>query len=87
MSAERDLARLLATLAPGSTRHLGLRHAAAPLPPGLDPLVTFREDEAITCIPRRDEARRVGLPDNPAFRRIVLTVHSSLGPASPALAP
>ncbi len=79
MSGERNLARLLAQLAPrlDPTPWVFVT-LAPPLPDALDPLMTFREDEGTTCILPAAEARRLGLPDQPAFRRVTLTVHSSL---------
>ena len=76
---ERDLARLLAGLAP----HLDpapwvFVTRAAPLPPHVAPLMTFREEEGLTAILSPEDARALGLPDQPVFRRITLRVHSSL---------
>ena len=79
MSGERDLARLLARLAPRLDPTPWVFVALAlPLPGGLDPLMIFREDEGTTCILPAADARRLGLPDEPVFRRITLSVHSSL---------
>ena len=76
---ERDLGRLLAGLAPrldpASWVFVSLRGTP---PAGLAPLMTFREDEGLTCILPPETARSIGAPDAPVFRRITLTVHSSL---------
>ena len=79
MSGERDLGRLLAQLAPNLDPALYVfATLTMPLPQGYDPLMIFHEAEGTTVILRSDEARRLGLEDLPTFRRIVLTVHSSL---------
>lgn len=44
----------------------------------LDPLATFREAEGLTLVLREAAAREAGLPFEGTFRRITLTVHSSL---------
>jgi hypothetical protein len=76
--AERDLARLVAGLAPRLDPDPWVFVTLPGPPADLDPLMTFREDEGVTCILRPDDARALGLPDRPAFRRITLGVHSSL---------
>ena len=77
--AERDLARLIAGLDPRLDPEIWIFATLhAPLPEGLDPLMTFREDEGLSCIVAADAARRLGLPVAPAFRRITLGVQSSL---------
>jgi hypothetical protein len=76
--AERDLARLVAGLAPRLDPDPWVFVTLPEPPADLDPLMTFREDEGVTCILRPDDARALGLPDRPAFRRITLGVHSSL---------
>ena len=40
--------------------------------------MTFREAEGLTLLIAPAEARALGLPDRPLFRRITLGVHSSL---------
>ena len=76
--AEHDLGRLIEALAPRLDQDLWVFVTLPKLPPDVDPLMTFREDEGVTCILRPDDARRLGLPDVPAFRRITLGVQSSL---------
>ncbi|MTH96338.1 ACT domain-containing protein [Roseibium sp. RKSG952] len=44
----------------------------------LDPLGLFRESEGVTAILTAEEADRLGQGSSPCFRRITLTVHSSL---------
>ena len=79
MSGERDLGRLLAQFAPNlDPAPYVFATLTMPLPQGHDPLMTFHEAEGTTVILPSDEARRLGLVDLPAFRRIVLTVQSSL---------
>jgi hypothetical protein len=76
---ERDLARLIAGLAPRlDPERWVFASLAPPLPEGLSALMTFREDEGVTAILSPEEALRLGQPAEPAFRRIVLQVHSSL---------
>ena len=77
--AERDLARLLAGLAPRLDPRLWVFVTLpSPVPAAVAPLMTFREEEGLTAILTPQEARALGLPDRPAFRRITLQVHSSL---------
>ena len=76
---ERDLARLLAGLAP----HLDpdpwvfVTHPA-PLPADLSPLMTFREEEGLTLSSPPPRRAPSASPTRPVFRRITLGVHSSL---------
>jgi hypothetical protein len=77
MDAERDLSRLLARLAPRLDPDPWV-FATLPEPPPGPALMTFREDEGVTCILSPAEARRFGRPDAPRFRRITLGVASSL---------
>lgn len=80
---EADVARLLATLAPeldaetyvfctvsGDVYRASAAH--------LSPLATFREAEGVSLILRKDEALGAELTFRGTFRRITLTVHSSL---------
>jgi hypothetical protein len=76
--AERDLGRLIAGLSPRLDPGLWVFVSLARLPADLDALMTFREDEGVTCILRPEAAKDLGLPDAPAFRRITLGAHSSL---------
>jgi uncharacterized protein len=79
VTPERDLARLIATLAPRLDPASWVFVALpGPLADDVAPLMTFREDEGLTCILPPEAARRLGLPDAPVFRRITLGVTSSL---------
>ena len=79
VSAERDLGRLLAGLAPRLDPETWVFVTLPdPLPGDLAPLMVFREDEGVTCILPAGEARAKALPAGPEFRRITLGVHSSL---------
>ena len=48
------------------------------LPPGINPIGTFREAEGLTAIVERSEADRAEVPHVFEARLITLTVHSSL---------
>lgn len=48
------------------------------LPAAIRPVLTFREQEGITLVMRREEAESAGLTYRFASRLITLTVHSSL---------
>ncbi len=50
-----------------------------PAPAGLEPIMTFAEDEGLTLIVAQDAADAAGLPYEIAMVWITLTVHSSLG--------
>jgi hypothetical protein len=76
--AERNLARLIAALSPRLDPEPWVFATAKTLPPDIHPLMTFREEEGVTMIVHPDEARRLGQPGGPAFRRITLGVNSSL---------
>lgn len=52
--------------------------AGEPLPPGVEPLMTFRENEGLTLIVTPEEAAAAGLAGAFACRMITLGVHSSL---------
>lgn len=47
-------------------------------PAGLDPLMSFREDEGRTLVLPRDDAERAGLDHDLTLAWITLTVHSAL---------
>ena len=72
--AERDLARLIASLAPRLDPAPWVFVTSRRRCPRASPLMTFREDEGETAILSPAEARRLGPPDRPVFRRIVLDV-------------
>jgi len=44
----------------------------------LSPFACIREDEGLTLVVKKSAADRAGLPVNSIFRRITLSVHSSL---------
>ncbi|MFO1142428.1 MAG: ACT domain-containing protein [Amaricoccus sp.] len=76
---ERDLTRLLAGLAPRLDPDPWVFVSVpAPGPHGAQALMRFREDEGMTLVLPPAEARRLGLPDAPVFRRVTLGVQSSL---------
>jgi hypothetical protein len=80
MAAERDLGRLLAGLQP--QRHPG-RYVYAvvpgPLPlPGLRPVVTVAEDEALTVVVPQEQADAAGLRYDYVAAWITLRVRSAL---------
>ncbi len=80
MSGERDLDKLQRFMAP--TLHPEtFVYCSFPdfrLPPGLEPICTFREAEGLTAIVEEAAADRVGVPHVFKARLITLTVHSSL---------
>ena len=78
MTGERHLGRLLAALDPRPDPRDWVFVAVDAVPAGVAPLMTFREDEALTCVVTAAEAQAAGLPDGPVFRRISLGVQSSL---------
>lgn len=80
MSGERDLHKLQRHLAP--TLHpQTFVYCSFPdfrLPPGLEPICTFRETEGLTAIVEQAAADRIAVPHVFRARLITLTVHSSL---------
>jgi len=76
--AERDLGRLIAALEPRLDPDPWVFANLAAAPEGVAPLMLFHEDEGVTCILRPEDARALGVPDGPEFRRITLGVASSL---------
>jgi hypothetical protein len=76
--AERDLGRLIEGLSPRLDPAPWVFVSLARPPAELEALMTFREDEGVTCILPPEAAKRLGLPDAPVFRRITLGVQSSL---------
>ena len=48
------------------------------LPPGLEPICTFRESEGLTAIVARSQAEAARIPSTFPCRLITLAVHSSL---------
>jgi uncharacterized protein len=81
MSGERDLATLLRSMQPVLRPEV---YVFVTLPPGepapakLSPVMTFREDEGVTLIVSRHEAKAAGLAGAFSCRMITLNVHSSL---------
>lgn len=75
---EHDLGRLIAGLSPRLDPDPWVFVTLAKPPADAAALMTFREEEGMTLIVRPEEARRLGLPGGPAFRRITLGVNSSL---------
>lgn len=75
-----DLDTLLRHMAPHlhSPTYVYCCVADGPIPPGLDPVCTVREDEGLTLILEKDQAERTGLPFTFESRRITLTVNSAL---------
>ena len=81
MTGETDLARLLAGMRPALDDELWVFcvvPGGGPPDGALDPVATVREDEGWTAVIPRGRAEAAGLRYDGAFRRITLTVHSSL---------
>jgi hypothetical protein len=81
VTGETDLARLLAGMRPALDPEIWVFcvvPGGAPPDPALAPVATVREDEGWTAIVPRDRADAAGLPYEGTYRRITLTVHSSL---------
>ena len=80
MAGERDLTSLLRSLAPAIDDQEYTFATAGELDVAKvkRPVGVFREEEGLTVICRCDEAEFLGLKHEGRFRRIVLTVHSSL---------
>ena len=79
-AAERELARLLATLEPVLQPGVWAYVTAPPdvQIDGVEPLATFREQEGLTLILPAEQAARAGLPVLWRCAWITLTVHSDL---------
>jgi hypothetical protein len=80
MAGETTLEKLLASMEP-SLRDGDFVFVTVPgktVPPGLNPIGTFLEDEGLTLILPAKEAKAVGLAASGAMRCISLAVHSSL---------
>lgn len=81
MPGETDLTALLRSMRPALEEGEFVFCSLAP--PAAGPLeprarAVFRETEGVTLILPREEARANGLPDEPAWALITLTVHSAL---------
>jgi hypothetical protein len=81
MTGERDLSRLLAGLAPELDRRPQV-FARLGGEPGAElaaaAFAIVREREGVTVVLAAEEAARFGLPVDPRWARITLTVHSDL---------
>jgi len=81
MNGERDLEKLLGSmrpvLRPGTMVFATVPLAAGP-PPGIEPVMVFREGEGWTLIVEEAAARKAGLAGIFRCRMITLDVHSSL---------
>lgn len=78
---ETDLVRLLGTLRPALDSTLWIfctLPSAAPPPPALDAVVTVREPQGWTAVVAQPTADAAGLSYAGVYRRVTLTVHSSL---------
>lgn len=81
MSGATDLAELLAGMRPvadGTSWVFCALPLGAPPATALGAIATVQEAEGWTAIVARDRADAAGLPYDGTFRRITLTVHSSL---------
>ncbi|MET9533685.1 MULTISPECIES: ACT domain-containing protein [unclassified Streptomyces] len=81
MSGEKDLRKLLSgmrpELNPGCYVFTALA-PSAPVPPGVDPVVTVREPEGLTLVVPQGDADAAGLAYDYAAGWITLRVHSAL---------
>jgi hypothetical protein len=81
VSGKTDLARLLAGMRPvldATEWVFCVVPGGGPPDPALAPAATVHEREGWTAVVPRDRADAAGLPYDGTFRRITLTVHSSL---------
>ena len=79
MSGERDLATLLASLAPElDPEPYVFVGGLDAVPAGIAPLATFREAEGLSLVVAAGAWRGSGLPASPQYARLTMTVHSSL---------
>jgi hypothetical protein len=78
MTGERDLARLLAGMAPALyPEPYGFALAAA-VPTGLHPFAAIAEDEGVTLVAPAARLAEAGIDPGAPFARMTLTVHSDL---------
>jgi uncharacterized protein len=77
---ESDLATLQRSIAPEmhAAMFVYCTFADFSLPPGLQPICTFRESEGLTAVVQREDALRLGIGHQFESRLITLSVHSSL---------
>jgi hypothetical protein len=79
MSGERDLATLLASLAPElDPEPYVFVGGLDTIPSGIVPLATFREAEGISLVVLASAWRTTGQPASGAYARLTMMVHSSL---------
>lgn len=80
MTGERDLAQLRQHMAPQlhSETFVYCSFPDFMVPPGMDPICTFREAEGITAIVEKSQAEHSRVPYLFEAKLITLTVHSSL---------
>ena len=81
MTGERDLDALLRNMKPellDGTFVFCMIPPSEPIPAGVNPLLTFREQEGTTLVILREEAEASGLRYAFASHLITLTVHSAL---------
>jgi hypothetical protein len=78
MPGETDPAVLLASMQPVLYEGTYVFCTTDALPAGVEPLGLFREEEGLTLILPRAAADAAGLRYTGVFRRITLSVHSSL---------
>ena len=81
MPGENNLAKLLRNMKPEMHADVFM-FCSIPLdektPVALAPILSFREQEGMTLVVRREEAAQAGISGQFASRLITLTVHSSL---------
>lgn len=73
-----DLTTLLDKLEPITDKQDYVFCTMTDIPDSLNPLATFREGEGISLIFQKEEADALGLAYDGIFRKITLSVHSSL---------
>ncbi|MFF8830982.1 ACT domain-containing protein [Streptomyces sp. NPDC015131] len=80
MSAERDLARLVAGMRPelNPGHYVFVTVDGPAVPPGLHPVVTVAESEGLTLVVPQEEADAASLPYDYVAGWITLRVHSAL---------
>jgi uncharacterized protein len=78
VAALGDLSQLLAQLRPQRQPGRFVFTAVATVPAGVDPVMTFAEDEGLTVILRQEDADAAGLRYDLVTEWITLTVHSAL---------
>jgi hypothetical protein len=78
MSAVRDLGQMLAGMRPQLHQGRYVFAAVAAMPDGLEPVMTFAEDEGLTIIADQAAADRAGLSYDFVAQWITLTVRSAL---------